>query len=145
MVKSLPAKQKTWVQSLDQEDLLEKAMATLSSVLAWRTLWTEEPGGAGLQSTESQGVEYDSVTDTDRYIHTSTLSWISLAFRSPQSTEQSSLCCTGGPYLCIFLKETKMKSGAIRKQRAELILGADRGVEAIFLESFYRALDSLNK
>ena len=63
MVKNLCAVQKTWVQSLDQEDLLEKAMATLSSVLAWRTPWTEEAGGAGLQSTGSQGVEYDSVTD----------------------------------------------------------------------------------
>ena len=56
MVKSLPAKQKTWVQSPDQEDLLEKAMAALSSVLAWEILWTDEPGG--LQSMGSQGVEY---------------------------------------------------------------------------------------
>ena len=37
--------QVTWVQSLDQEDLMEKEMATHSSVLAWRILWTEEPGG----------------------------------------------------------------------------------------------------
>ena len=44
-VKCLPAMWKTWVQSLDQEDLLEKAVATLSSVLAWRISWTEEPGG----------------------------------------------------------------------------------------------------
>ena len=35
----------TWVQSLGQEDPLEKGMATLSSVLAWRMPWTEEPGG----------------------------------------------------------------------------------------------------
>ena len=34
-----------WVQSLDQEDPLEKGMATHSSVLAWRILWTEEFGG----------------------------------------------------------------------------------------------------
>ena len=34
-----------WVQSLDQEDPLEEGMATHSSVLAWRILWTEEPGG----------------------------------------------------------------------------------------------------
>ena len=44
MVKNLPAKQETQVQSLGQEDLLEKAMATHSSILAWRTPWTEEPG-----------------------------------------------------------------------------------------------------
>ena len=37
--------QETWVQSLGWEDLLENAMATHSSILAWRILWTEEPGG----------------------------------------------------------------------------------------------------
>ena len=37
--------QKTQVQSLDQEDPLEKKMATHSGVLAWRISWTEEPGG----------------------------------------------------------------------------------------------------
>ena len=36
MVKHLPAMQETWVQSLDQEDPLEKGMATYSSILAWR-------------------------------------------------------------------------------------------------------------
>ena len=44
MVKNLPAV-KTWVQSLVQEDPLEKEMATHSSILAWRIPWTEEPGG----------------------------------------------------------------------------------------------------
>ena len=34
-----------WVQSLGREDPLEKGMATNSSILAWRILWTEEPGG----------------------------------------------------------------------------------------------------
>ena len=42
--------QKTWVQSLGQEDALEKGMATRSSILAWRIPCTEEPGG--LQSME---------------------------------------------------------------------------------------------
>ena len=45
MVKNLPAMQKTWVQSLGQEDPLEKEMATHPSILAWRIPWTEEPGG----------------------------------------------------------------------------------------------------
>ena len=45
MVKNLPAMQETWVLFLGQEDSLEKGMATLSSVLAWRIPWTEEPGG----------------------------------------------------------------------------------------------------
>ena len=34
-----------WVWSLGREDLLEKGMATQSSILAWETQWTEEPGG----------------------------------------------------------------------------------------------------
>ena len=42
MVKCLPAMWKTWVGSLGQEDPLEKEMATLSSILAWKILWTEE-------------------------------------------------------------------------------------------------------
>ena len=41
MVKNLPAVQETWVQSLGQEDPLEKGMATHSSILAWRIPWTE--------------------------------------------------------------------------------------------------------
>ena len=52
MVKNLPAMLEAWVQSLSQEDCLEKEMATHSSVLAWRIPWTEEPGG--LQSMGSQ-------------------------------------------------------------------------------------------
>ena len=43
-VKNLPAVQETQVQALSQEDSLEEDMATLSSVLAWRIPWTEEPG-----------------------------------------------------------------------------------------------------
>ena len=45
IVKNLPAMQETWVRSLSQEDPLEKGMATHSSILAWITPWTEEPGG----------------------------------------------------------------------------------------------------
>ena len=56
-VKRLPAMRETWVRSLGQEDLLEKEMATHSSILAWKIPWTEEPGR--LQSTGSQRVGYD--------------------------------------------------------------------------------------
>ena len=52
MVKNLPAMQETQVQSLGQEDPLEKGMATHFSTLAWRVPWTEEPGR--LQSMGSQ-------------------------------------------------------------------------------------------
>ena len=47
MVKNLPSMQEPQemqVQSLGQEDLLEKGMAMHSSILAWRTPWTEDPG-----------------------------------------------------------------------------------------------------
>ena len=56
MVKNLSAVQETQVQSLGWEEPLEKGMATHFSILAWRILWTEEPGG--LQSTgfDDQGV-----------------------------------------------------------------------------------------
>ena len=48
--------QETRVQSLGQEDPLEKGMATYSSILAWRISWTEEPGGPqsmGLQELDT--------------------------------------------------------------------------------------------
>ena len=53
VVKNLPAVRETWIRSLGQEDPLEKEMATHSSILAWRILWTEEPGG--LQSMQTVG------------------------------------------------------------------------------------------
>ena len=52
MVKNLPAMQDSQVQSLGQENPLEKGMVTHSSTLAWRIPWTEETGR--LQSVESQ-------------------------------------------------------------------------------------------
>ena len=51
-VKCLPTMWETQVQSLGREDLLEKEMATHSSILAWKTPWTEEPGR--LQTVGSQ-------------------------------------------------------------------------------------------
>ena len=56
-LKRLPAVRETRVQSLGQEDTLEKEMATHSSILAWRIPWMEEPGG--LQSMGSQRVRHD--------------------------------------------------------------------------------------
>ena len=56
-VKRLPTMRETWVQSLSREDLLEKEMATHSSILAWKIPWTEEPGR--LQSMGSQRVGHD--------------------------------------------------------------------------------------
>ena len=57
MAKNLPVMWEIQVQSLGQEDPLEKGMATHSSILAWRIPWTEEPGR--LPSMGSQRVGHD--------------------------------------------------------------------------------------
>ena len=57
MIKNLPVLQETWVRSLGQEDLLEKVMATHSTILAWRIPWTEE--SEGLSCMKSQRVKCD--------------------------------------------------------------------------------------
>ena len=62
MVKNLPAMQETWVQSLGQEDPLEKETTIHSSIIAWEIPWTEEPGRVEFMG--SQRVGYDSVTNT---------------------------------------------------------------------------------
>ena len=73
MVKNPPANageaRDTWVQSLGQEDSLQKEMATHSSILAWRTSWIEEPGK--LQSMGVQRVGHNCVhTHTHTHTHT---------------------------------------------------------------------------
>ena len=57
MVNRLPTRRETQVQSLGRKDLLEKEMATHSSILAWEIPWTEETGR--LQSMRSQRVGHD--------------------------------------------------------------------------------------
>jgi len=57
MVKNLPAMQETQVHSLSWEYLLKKGKGTHSTILAWRSPWTEEPGG--LQCMGSQRVGHD--------------------------------------------------------------------------------------
>ena len=61
-VKNLPAMQETWIQSLGQEDTLEKGMATQSSILAWRIPWTEDPGE--LEPMGLQRVGHDFAANT---------------------------------------------------------------------------------
>ena len=62
VVKNLPANEEIRAWSLGWEDPLEKEMATHSSILAWKTPQTKEPGG--LQSMQSQRVGYDLATKT---------------------------------------------------------------------------------
>ena len=61
-VKNLPAIQEMWVQSLGGEDPLEDAMATHSSILAWRIPWAEEPGAYSPQGHKE--------SDTTKHTHT---------------------------------------------------------------------------
>ena len=66
LVKNLPAVQEAQVRSLGREDPLEKGMATLSSILAWRIPWTEEPGG--LQSSGLPRVGHYWATNTSGHL-----------------------------------------------------------------------------
>ena len=81
MVKRLPAVQETWVQSLGQEDPLEKEMVTHSSILAWRIPWMEEPGE--LQSSGSQRIRHDRATSL-----THSLTHLSFAKELPHMFER---------------------------------------------------------
>ena len=67
VVKNLPAVQETQIQSLGQEDPLEKGMATHSSILAWKISWTEKP--SRLQSVGLQTVGQDWATNTLLHQH----------------------------------------------------------------------------
>ena len=72
LVKHLPAMQETWVRSLGQEDPLEKGMATHSSILSWRSPWTEETGGLPVHGVaKSQTWPGDYVKTTSVWINVS--------------------------------------------------------------------------
>ena len=71
MVRNLPAKQESQLRSLGQEDPLEKGMSVHSSILAWGTPFTEEPGGPqsmGLQKLDMT----EQLTHTHSHTHTHT-------------------------------------------------------------------------
>ena len=73
MVKHLPTLWETWIQSLGQEDLLEKEMSTHSSILAWKIPWMEEPGR--LQSMGLQRVGHNWATSL-----THSLAWLVVSY-----------------------------------------------------------------
>ena len=66
MVKRLSTMWETWVRSLGGEDPLKKEMAIHSSTIAWKILWTEEPGR--LQSMGSQRVGHDRATSLSFFL-----------------------------------------------------------------------------
>ena len=80
MVKRLPTMQETWVQSLGQEDPLEKEMATLPHIHAWKIPWNKEPGG--LQSMGSQ-----RVTDMTEPLHFTSLHFTSMQWSCSEGLE----------------------------------------------------------
>ena len=69
MVKNLPTMQETQVQSLGWEDPLEKWMAIHSSILAWRSPWTEEPGGLQSMGLHRVGHDWETSTFTFKHIY----------------------------------------------------------------------------
>ena len=82
-VKNLPAMQKNQIWFLVQEDLLEKEMATHSSILAWRIPWTEEP--SKIQPMGSWTVGHDWATNciySSVYVSTSISQFTPLLFCS---------------------------------------------------------------
>ena len=102
--KNSPAVQKTQVQSLDQEDPLEKKMATHSSILAWEIPWTEEPGGLqsmGLRKSWTPLSNFTASTTVYIYLYLYIANfspWFSNAFQHKLLTqtfslEQSEWCC----------------------------------------------------
>ena len=60
--------QETWVQSLGQEDPLEKGMATHSSILAWRIPWTEESSGLQSMGLQRVGHDWKDLAKNERHI-----------------------------------------------------------------------------
>ena len=86
MVKHLPTMQETQVQSLGQEDLLEKEMATHASILAWKIPWTEEPGR--LQSMGKQRVGHNWATSFHFHFMLLNQSWVHLPTSSETNRDE---------------------------------------------------------
>ena len=65
-----------WVQSLGWEEPLEEEMSTHSSILAWKTPWTEEPGGL-----QSKGSQRDTIEHTHTHTHTLIIAYMGLDYK----------------------------------------------------------------
>ena len=98
--------QETWVQSLGREDPLEKEMATHSNVLAWKILWTEEPGRLQSMGLQSQA-RLSDVTFTFHFhalekemaTHSSVLAWRILGMAEPSGLPSMEIFPTQGSNL----------------------------------------------
>ena len=91
MVKNLPTMQEAWVQSLGQENPLEKGMTTHSRIFAWRIPWTKEPGG--LQSMGLQRVGHTEWLTYRTYIHETTAAVKAINITITSKSFLTPLCC----------------------------------------------------
>ena len=103
-LKRLPATRETWVRSLDQEDPLEKEMATHSSILAWRMPWSEEPGGLQVHGvTKSQTLLSDFTFTYSYFIAKMSFKFLSnTSFGKCPSTVALSLFVSLDLFLWVF-------------------------------------------
>ena len=109
MVKCLPTMRETGVQSLGQEDLLEKETATHSNTLAWKIPWTEEPGGLQPMGSQSQTQLSDftgfllkisfAISAPSMFINTNRSSWKEADLPVPQTAENWEAPTTSCSYL----------------------------------------------
>ena len=111
MVKRLPTMQETQVQSLGQEDLLEKEMATHSSILAWKIPWTEEPGR--LQSMGSQRVRHDWATSLHLILLFRFFFFLSHIIQFPRKTNLPCISIFPSLFLFSFLIEIQGTSSIV--------------------------------
>ena len=97
MLTNLPAMLETWVQSLGQGDPLEEGMATHSSILAWRTPWTEEPSGHSPLARKALGTTEVTKHSAKKTRHLKGRSFIFSMYRKMQESglvEITPLMCT---------------------------------------------------
>ena len=113
-VRNLPAVQESWVQSLGQEDPLEKGMATHSSILAWRIPWTGKPGG--LQSMGLQRVGHDWASE--HFTLNPSKSIFCIPFHLTQDIEYHQHC----PALCFFpISKKSWRSFHVNTERSLIL------------------------
>ena len=86
IAKNLPAMWETWVKSLGQEDLLDKGMASHSSILTWRIPWIEEPAAAAAKLLQSCPTLCDPIDGSPLgspipgILQAITLEWVAISF-----------------------------------------------------------------
>ena len=103
VVKNLPVRQETQVQSLSQEGPLEKEMATHSSILAWETSWTEKPAATAAKSLQPCLTLCNPINGTPPgvsvpgILQARTLEWVAISFSNACMHAKSLQSC---PTLC---------------------------------------------